>query len=175
MTAVPVEVKKPVPAPKTPTVPDAWQTLRTEMDRLFDRVGVGFGLTPMGRMFDLATLPRWNVAMPAAPAMDITEDAAGYTMTAELPGMSEKDIEVAVRGDVLTLKGEKKLESERDDADVHLSERTYGAFTRSFTLPEGVDAGAIGAEFVNGVLTLKLPKAKAAMPETKTVAIKAAA
>lgn len=178
MTTVPVEVKKTVPTARTPTVPDAWQALRTEMDRLFDRFGLGigggFGLPSMGRMFDLPTFPRL-VGVPAAPAMDIVEDEAGYTMTAELPGMTEKDIEVALRGNVLTLKGEKKQESERDEADVHLSERSYGAFTRSFTLPEGVEGGAIAASFANGVLTLKLPKAKLVEPEAKTIEVKAAA
>jgi HSP20 family protein len=153
-------------------MPDMWQSFRTEMDRVFDRFGIGFGMPAWRRMFDVEPFMRWESAMMPSPAMDITEDPAAYKLTAELPGLTETDIEVMVRGDVLTLKGEKKAESERDEADVHLSERSYGAFTRSFTLPEGVDSDRILAGFTNGVLTLTLPKLAQKEPATKTIEVK---
>jgi HSP20 family protein len=170
MANAPVEVKRTVPTRTTPTMPDIWQAFRGEMDRVFDR----FGFPMMGSMFDATPFARWENPAMTAPAIDITEDAAAYKLTAELPGMTEQDIEVALRGDVLTLKGEKKEEKETDEAEMHLSERSYGAFARSFTLPEGVDADKIGAAFANGVLTLTLPKAAAAMPPAKTIEVKPA-
>ena len=175
MPTVPVEVKKTVPARKAKApVPDAWQSLRSEMDRVFDRFASGFGF-PSVRPFDFGPLIEWDEVALAAPAMDITEDASAYKMTAELPGLTEKDVEVAVQGDMLTVKGEKKRESERKEQNVYLAERSYGAFSRSFTLPEGVDAGAIGASFANGVLTLTLPKKPEAKAETKKIEVKPAA
>jgi len=125
-------------------------------------------------MFGPELFPRWELPVMTMPAMDITEDTAAFKLSAELPGMSEKDIEVMVRGDTLTVKGEKKAESERTEADVHLSERSYGAFSRSFTLPEGVDGEKIGAEFANGVLTLTMPKVAIAAAPAKTIEVKPA-
>ena len=172
MASTPVEVKKPAPPPATP---DVWQAFRTEMDRAFDRFATGFGVPSFRRLLDAAPALRWEGPALTLPAMDIAEDDAGYTMTAEVPGMAEKDVTVELRGDMLTIKGEKKQESERDEAEMHLSERSYGAFTRSFTLPDGVDGGAIAASFANGVLTVKLPKTKAVAPETKKIEVKSAA
>jgi len=157
-------------------MPDVWQSLRTEMDRLFDRFTTGSGLPSMRsmrRMFDMEPLFRWDLAVMPVPAMDIAEDSAGYKLSAELPGLTEKDIEVAVRGDMLTIKGEKKEESETTDTEMHLSERTYGAFSRSFALPESVETDKIAAVFANGVLIVTLPKTKAATLETKTIEVKA--
>jgi HSP20 family protein len=109
------------------------------------------------------------------PAIDVTEDADAYTLTAELPGMAESDIEVALTDDMLTIKGEKKEGKETKDKNYYLSERNYGVFRRSFALPDGVDRDAIGAEFAKGVLTVKLPKAAEAKAEPKKIAVKAAA
>ena len=175
MATVPVEVKKPVTTPAAPAAPDVWQAFRTEMDRVFDRFSYGVGVPSLRRLFDAAPSLRWEGPVLSVPAMDIAEDDAGYTMTAELPGMAETDVTVELRGDMLTIKGEKKQESERDEAEMHLSERSYGAFTRSFSLPDGVDGGAIAASFTNGVLTVKLPKTKAVAPETKKIEVKSAA
>ncbi len=174
MTTAPVEVKKTVPTRTIPMMPDVWQSFRTEMDRVFDRFTGGYGLPSLRRMFETEPLLKWDSGTMLAPAMDITEDATGYKLTAELPGLTEKDIEVEVRGDLLTVKGEKKEESERTEADVHLSERSYGAFARSFTLPEGVELGNTAATFANGVLTVTLPKQATAMPEAKTIEVKPA-
>jgi HSP20 family protein len=112
--------------------------------------------------------------MPS-PAIDIVEEPAGYKLTAELPGMTEKDVELIVSGDTVTLKGEKKLEMERKDKNYTLSERTYGSFQRTFYLPDGVDRDKIAAEFGKGVLTVTLPKTPAAAATPKKIEVKAAA
>jgi HSP20 family protein len=171
MVDTPVEVKKAPPA--RTAVPDVWQSFRSEMDRLFDRFGGG-GLPSFRRMFDLEPLWRYESSFGvAAPAVDVTEDDKAYKISAELPGMSEKDIEVAVSGDMLTLKGEKRQEREEKDKNRYLSERSYGAFQRSFTLPEGVDRDKISADFSKGVLTLTLPKTGEAQKQQKKIEIKA--
>ena len=107
-----------------------------------------------------------------APAVDVEETDRGYVVKAEMPGMSEKDISVTVENDVLTIQGEKKDERERKGRDSRtiISERTYGSFRRSFTLPDSVDAGKITAEFKDGILKVTVPAAKGR--ETKQISIK---
>ncbi len=175
MATTPVEVKRSTSAPPAPS--DAWRSLRSEMDKLFDRFAGGFGMPSLGRMFDIAPAAFTRTPMTVfSPAMDLTEDASGYVLSAELPGMAEPDIEVTVSGDLLTVKGEKKHEAERKDADWRLSERSYGMVQRSLYLPEGVDRQKITAAFANGVLTVKLPKtAMAAANEPQKIEVKAAA
>jgi len=182
MSATPVEVKttqptKTAPAPAQAPAVDSWRALRTEMDKVFDRFASGFGLSNFGRVFDLVPSPfsRTAVSVPS-PAMDLTEDKTGYTLTAELPGLTEKDIDLSISGNVLTLKGEKKQEAETKDADTYLSERSYGMFQRSLYLPDGVDPQKITAEFSKGVLTVKLPKTEAAIQAgPRPIPVKAAA
>ena len=173
MGTAPVEVKK-TPAPTQ--APDAWRSLRTEMDRLFDRFAGGFPFPALGRMFEGVPTPRFETAfsMPT-PAVDITEDAAGYKVTAELPGMAETDIDVSVTDGTLTIKGEKKQETEKKEENFYLSERSYGSFQRSFALPDSVDADKIGAEFAKGVLTVTLPKKPEAKVEPKKIDVKTTA
>ncbi len=173
MATTPVEVKKNAPAPSA--TPDAWRSLRTEMDRLFDRFSSGWGFPSLGRMFDAAPTLRYesSLSMPS-PAVDITEDDTGYKVTAELPGMSEKEIEVAVTGDTLTLKGEKKQEKEQKEKNFYLSERSYGSFQRSFCVPEGVDREKIAADFSKGVLTITMPKTANAVEQQKKIEVKTA-
>lgn len=167
-----VDVKK---TPAAPPVPDAWRSFRTEMDRLLDRFSGGFGLPSLGSLFDPAPFRfETTLGMPA-PAIDVTEDEAGFKVTAELPGMSEKDIEVAVSDDTLTIKGEKKAEKAETDKNYYLSERSYGLFRRSFMLPDGIDRDRIGADFAKGVLTVTLPKTAEVKPEAKKIEVKAAA
>lgn len=170
--ATPVEVKKPPPT-AVPT-PDMWRSMRTEMERMFDRFG--FGAPAFRRWFDLEPVfrPEMNMVMPN-PAIDIAEDGKGYRLTAELPGMAEKDVEITVVNDMLTLKGEKKLETETKEKNYTLSERNYGAFERAFWLPEGVDRDHIEANFAKGVLTVLLPKLPAAANAPTKIEVKAAA
>ena len=173
MATTPVEVKKNVP---TPTTPEVWRTFRTEMDRLFDRFANGFGMPSLRRIFDADVPFRFETALSMpAPAIDVIEDADAYKLTAELPGMAEGDIEVALTDEMLTIKGEKKEEKEKKEKNYYLSERSYGAFRRSFVLPDGVDRDKIGAEFAKGVLTVTMPKVAGVKPEPKKIEVKAAA
>ena len=110
MADVPVEVKKTAPAQSN--VPDVWHSLRGEMDRLFDR----FGFPSLRRVFDME--PSWRPASSfsfSAPAIDMSEDDKAYRISAELPGIDAKDIDVSVSGDTLILKGEKRQEKEEKD------------------------------------------------------------
>jgi HSP20 family protein len=170
MAEVPVEIKKAPPAQTT--IPDVWQSFRSEMDRLFDRFGGGFGFPSLRRMFDIE--PAWRSSFSfSVPAIDMSEDEKTYKISAELPGLDPKDIDVSVTGDMLVLRGEKRQEKEEKDKNYHFSERAYGSFQRAFELPASVDRGKIGADFSKGVLTLTLPKTAAAQQPTKKIAVKA--
>jgi HSP20 family protein len=175
MAAAPVEVKKTTPSTVPARTPDVLRSLRTDMDRLFDRFSASFGLPTFSRMFEGPSMAFESSFTLPAPAMDIAEDAAGYKITAELPGMTEKDVEVTLSGETLTVKGEKKQETEKKDANYHLSERSWGTFQRSFVLPEGVDPEKIVADFAKGVLTLTLPKKPQAVQQARKIDVKAAA
>jgi len=97
-----------------------------------------------------------------APRVDVAEDEKSVTLTAELPGVDEEDIEVTLAGDQLTIKGEKHSEidekKESEGRTVHRTERSYGAFQRTLTVPYQVDPGHVSAQFRNGVLAITLPK-----------------
>jgi HSP20 family protein len=173
MANTPVEVKKTAPAPVG--VPDAWRSLRSEMDRLFDRFVGDWGMPSLRRMFDGEAAFRHESSFSApSPAVDITEDDSGYKMTAELPGMTEKEIEVVASDNMLTLKGEKRAEREQKDSNYYLSERSYGSFQRRFALPDGVDRDKISADFAKGVLTITMPKTTKAKEAAKKIEVKAA-
>jgi HSP20 family protein len=101
----------------------------------------------------------------------VTEDDKAYRVTAELPGLEEKDIDVSVTGDTLTIKGEKSYEKEERNKNRHMSERAYGSFQRSFALPEGIERDKIGADIAKGVLTVTLPKTAQAQKQQK-IAVK---
>ena len=98
------------------------------------------------------------------PTVDISETENGFEIRAELPGVSENDVNVSVTDNLLTIKGEKHQAAETDGKNYHRVERRYGSFQRSFTLPRHVETDAIKAEFKDGVLTLGIPKAEAAKP-----------
>jgi HSP20 family protein len=173
-----LQVKQAAPASaaarRAPSVWQSFDTLRQEMDRMFDDFTRGFGSTPPGRrVFDIEPLLRYEApAAISAPVVDVVEREKEYQITAELPGLSEKDLEVVVADEILTIKGEKKEEKEEKAKNYYVSERRYGAFQRSFQLPPGVDAEKIEAGFQNGVLTLTLPKTPEAQKSEKKIAIK---
>jgi HSP20 family protein len=105
--------------------------------------------------------------------MDVTESDKQIEITAELPGLEEKDVKVNVADGVLTISGEKKAEKEEKDKNYRMVERSYGAFSRTLDLPEGVDPGAIKATLAKGVLKVSIPKPAPA--QVKNVEIKSAA
>jgi HSP20 family protein len=98
------------------------------------------------------------------PPVDIVEEKDRILLTAELPGFKESDIEVQMEGGVLTLRGERKSETEKEGRTFHRMERSYGQFVRSFTLPNNVDREHIKANFANGLLEIELPKREEAKP-----------
>ncbi len=99
------------------------------------------------------------------PAVDIYETDNEIILSAELPGMEEKDVDVEVQGNVLTLKGERTVDSGVKQESFHRLERAYGSFSRSFTLPQTVDQSAISASYNRGVLEIKMPKTEKAQPQ----------
>jgi HSP20 family protein len=107
------------------------------------------------------------------PSVEITETPEEFTCTAELPGLTQKDVELSFENSMLLLKGEKKGEKEIEKKRYHVLERTYGSFQRSFTFPASVKSDKISAEFANGVLTVHLPIAKKPEMEAKKIAITA--
>jgi len=105
------------------------------------------------------------------PAVDILEKDGNLILWAELPGLSEKEIALKVDGNVLTLSGEKKLENENKRDSFHRIERSYGAFSRSFSLPETADREKISADYKNGVLTVTVPLKAEAKPRAVPISI----
>jgi len=113
-----------------------------------------------------------NSPLPTfVPAVDVHEDGEALILCAEVPGVKREDIEIELEANVLTLKGERKHESQQEERRYHRVERTHGSFVRQFQLPPNVDGTQIDAQLVDGVLTVKLPKkqvAKSRKIEVKT-------
>ncbi len=105
------------------------------------------------------------------PSVDILEKDGNLILRAELPGMSEKQIELKLEGNTLTLKGERKMEKEDDKTNYHRVESFYGTFTRSFRLPDTVDSQKISADYKNGVLTITLPQRPEVRPREIPVSL----
>ena len=111
-------------------------------------------------------------ARPWSPSVDIYETENELVLKADLPDVKLEDIEVRVENETLTLKGERKFEKDDSVRGYHRIERSYGSFTRSFTVPATVDAEKVKAEFKNGVLTVTLPKKEAAKPRQVKIEVK---
>ena len=105
------------------------------------------------------------------PAVDILEKGGNLILRAEMPGVSEKDIELKIEGRVLTLRGEKRMDSEVNRDDFQRVERFYGSFSRSFTLPDTVETDKIKAEYKNGVLTVTIPQKPEVQPREIPVSV----
>jgi HSP20 family protein len=125
---------------------DPFVTFRREMDRMFDD------------FFGGGALRSFQGAQGLTPAVDIDDTDKEMVVTAELPGVTEKDVEVNLAGDVLTIKGQKKAEHEEKNGDGYHMERRFGSFARSIRLPFHVKDQDVEAKFSNGVLTVRLPK-----------------
>jgi HSP20 family protein len=122
----------------------------------------------MNRMFDPAfrgaSEEDWALGGSWAPAVDIYEKDGNIVLKAELPGVDPKNVDVRVENNLLTLRGERKFDTEVQRDNYHRVERSYGSFSRSFTLPNVVDTANIKAEYRDGVLHLTLPKREEAKP-----------
>ena len=142
-----------------PADTDPFRALQRRMDRLFD---------------DFAGDYHWpftNGRGAMTPTIDVSETDKEMTVEAELPGVDEKDIDVTLTDNLLTIKGEKKQEKEEKKKDYHLTERSYGSFSRSMTLPFDADPAKIRAAFKDGVLTITLPKPPEVKAKVKKIAI----
>ena len=140
---------------------DPFLTLHREMNRLFDDVFRGFG--PLGRVGNPLMEGQFTW-----PRLELSETDKSVTVTAELPGLSEKDVQVEIANGVLSIRGEKK--AERSDDSKFVSERYYGSFERQISL-EGVEEDKAQANFKNGVLTVTLPKSEQSNRNVKRIAI----
>lgn len=142
---------------------EPFRSLQREMDRLFSEFSRDLHWPRFGGETELAM-----------PLVDVAETDDGLSVTAELPGMDEKDIEVDLTNNVLTVKGEKKAEKEEKKADYHFRERSYGSFARSIPVPFDVDPDKVKAAFSKGVLTISLPRPPEAKRKTKKITVKKA-
>jgi len=133
-------------------------TIQSEMNRLFNNV---FD-TPQGNG---GALRRWM------PAMDLVETADHFVLRADLPGLSEEDVHIEVEDRVLTVSGERKAEHESTKEGYHRVERAFGSFSRSLTLPEGVNADAVEASFDRGVLEVRIPKPEQRKPRKISIGV----
>jgi HSP20 family protein len=169
--------KLPVKTEKQSATPlHAWRPfegLRREIDRLFDDFNAGpWSRLARRSLFDM--VPFSGEAWATTPAVDFAETEKGYEVTAELPGMDEKNIEVKFADGVLTIKGEKQEEKEEKMKDYYMHERSSGSFHRALQLPNGIDPEKIEASFTKGVLNVTLPKSTEAQKAKKKIAVKAA-
>lgn len=167
----------PVHTDKAPPAKESlWslEGLHQEVDRLFDDFRSAnwhfpFRRPSRGLEVGWPAASSWQVA----PAMDLVEKDGEYEITAELAGMDEKDVDIKLANGILTIKGEKSEERKEEERDYFLSERRYGAFQRSFRLPDGVDADTIEAKLAKGLLTVRLPKSAEVRKSEKKIGIKA--
>jgi len=136
-------------------------SIQDRMNRIFDDAFRG----NRGGEDDWAFGGNW------APAVDIFEQDGNIVLRAELPGLDPKDVDVRVENNVLTLRGERKLESEVKREDYHRVERSYGKFSRSFTLPTVVDTEKIKADYKDGVLQVSLPQREEAKPKQISISV----
>lgn len=150
------------PMPRYGWAGDMFADMQDRMNRMF---------ADAWRDFPTPSLP--SMGLPAVtPRVDVEEKDKAYVVTAELPGAEEKDVEVTLADNVLTIRGEKKLEAEREEKNMHVSERSYGSFRRSFRLPPECDGEKVTANFDKGVLTVSIPKTQGKNNPVKKIAIK---
>jgi len=127
-------------------------SLQSEMNRLFNTV------------FDTPSNGSGNVLRRWMPAMDLVESGDHFVLRADLPGMGEDDVNIEFEDGTLTVSGERKAEHEESNEGFHRVERSFGSFSRSLTLPQGVDADAVTASFDRGVLEIRIPKPEQRKP-----------
>ena len=164
-------------ATSTPQVTKAsdwhpFKALRSQVDGLFNDFQTGFLQAPTYRsLLDVEPSWRRGFGLEVMPAIDIVEKEKAFEVTAELPGLDVKNIDLQLSDNVLTIKGEKQEEKEEKTKDRYVSERRYGSFRRSLQVPSGVDADKIEASFRSGVLTVTLPKSPEAQRKQKTIPV----
>lgn len=158
-----------------PTKAAEWQpfeALRNQVDRLFHDFQTGFMQAPFFRPLpDIESFWRRDFGFNVTPAIDIVEKDKAFEVTAELPGLDVKDIDIQLANGTLTIKGEKQEQKEEKTKDRYVSERRYGSFRRSLQVPGSVDADKIEASYKSGILTVTLPKSPEAQKSQKAIPI----
>lgn len=151
--------------------PHPLQQFHQDIDRLFEQTFRGFGqnaamLTawPPSRLSDAPVLLK--------PTLDLAVTDQAYTLTVEIPGVDEKDVKLEIVNDTLTIRGEKRQESEEKEKNYYRMERSYGSFQRVLCLPEDVDQDAVKASFAKGILTITLPRKAVPKSDVKHIEIK---
>ncbi|PWW03960.1 heat shock protein Hsp20 [Hoeflea marina] len=155
----------------SPAAPSIWSSglfgeFRKEMDTMLERF---FG--DSGTLAARSGLPSLDMSGALRPAIDVTESDRAITVTAELPGLTEDQVDLSISEGMLTLRGEKQVDHESKQDDRHLVERSYGSFLRQFPVPERVDVDAISAKFDRGVLVVTMPKKPGAAQSRRKIAI----
>lgn len=150
----------------TPFGRDPFLSFRREMDRLFDDF-----FTPSSETRSFAA-PGAAAASAIQPSIDVDETEQAYTVTAELPGIAEQDVELNLADNALTISGEKRSERNEDQGGRRYSERSFGRFSRTIPFPTEVDADRVEAAYRNGVLTITLPKNEKAKDKTRKIEIR---
>ncbi|HET7382099.1 MAG TPA: Hsp20/alpha crystallin family protein [Pseudolabrys sp.] len=156
-----MNLKSLIPIGRDRSVASPFMSLQREIDRLFEDFSRGFPAIA------------GNGAIALMPSMDVTETDKEIEITAELPGLEEKDVQINIADNILTIRGEKKAEKEQKDKNYRLVERSYGSFERTLELPEGVNADAIKANISKGLLKVTVPKPAPA--QAKKIEVKSAA
>ena len=158
--------------PTSPRERGPLEGLQREINRLFEAFPWGPWHIPFTRTtLDLEPFWRTESKLGAVPVIDVIERDDAYQVIADLPGMNADDIEVKCAKGALTIKGERKEEKEEKKKGYYVSERRYGAFQRTFRVPDGIDEDKIEARYKNGVLTVLLPKTAEAQKAEKTIPV----
>lgn len=146
-------------------------SVRRDIDRFFEGLAPEF---PRGIDFDpfRRLSSAFEVGGGLVPHVEVSEEKKAYEISAELPGVEEKDVSITLQDHTLTVSGEKKSEREEEKKGYFRSERRYGSFRRSFRVPEDVDEDKISAKFDKGVMTVVLPKLAAAKPKGRQIPVK---
>lgn len=135
-----------------------WDPFR-ELNEFQNRLSSFFSQAPAQKGREGSMLTQWS------PAVDILEDDKEFVVKAELPDIKKEDVHVSVENGILSISGERKFQKEEKNRRYHRVERSYGTFARSFSLPEGADAGKVRAEFKDGVLQVHMQKSENAKPK----------
>jgi len=141
-----------------------WDPFR-ELNEFQNRLGSFFNRSPAQKGQEGSGVSQWS------PVVDIVEDDKEFLIKAELPDIKKEDVHVTVENGVLTVSGERRFEKEEKNKRYHRVERSYGSFSRSFSLPDGADASKVRAEFKDGMLKVHLQKSESAKPKNIEVKV----
>ena len=167
----PVPVQRSATDDQLPALSGSLARFHQEIDRLFDQAFRGFDRLPVG--FNRPLGPRMSDGM-LRPTLDLGATDKAYTVSVEMPGVDERDLKVEIVNDTLTIRGEKKQETEEKEKNYYRLERSYGSFQRVLSLPEDADQEGVAAIFKNGVLTVTMPRKAAPQAHVRQIEIQSA-